>query len=182
MKILCVSDTHGETKRLHLALAKFGGIVDLILHSGDGAADMFKVSADLTAQGAKLPPIRVVRGNSDAAASLPDRLIIETAGKRLFLTHGHILAVHDDFARLILAAKAAKADIAVFGHTHDPFWEEIQGTLFLNPGSLSRPRRSPCPTFAVLSIPEDPEAWYGIDFYQVRKGMTGFVIEKTDIG
>jgi putative phosphoesterase len=179
MRILCVSDTHGDTKRLRIVLAKFGAKLDMILHSGDGDEDIRRVAMEFAARRIALAPLHFVRGNADADFSIPDRLLLESAGKRIFLTHGHLLSVHDDFERLLVSAKAVRADIAVFGHTHDPYWEEIQGILLLNPGSLSRPRRRDHPTFAVLTIPENPDSWYEIAFFELGDGIAGPRITRT---
>ena len=36
--------------------------------------------------------------------------------------------------------KRIEPDVVVFGHTHEPYCKTIGGILFLNPGSVTRPR------------------------------------------
>ena len=49
------------------------------------------------------------------------------------------------------AAKAAGADIAVYGHTHVA--DEVPGDVYvLNPGSVSRPRDEARPSFMIVDL------------------------------
>ena len=46
--------------------------------------------------------------------------------------------------------------IACFGHTHVPFCKEINGIIYVNPGSLSQPRQEGRkPSYALLEIDEE---------------------------
>ena len=46
-------------------------------------------------------------------------------------------------------------DVVVFGHTHKPFCETVNGILFLNPGSVTRPRGQHPPSLVRLTIESD---------------------------
>lgn len=82
-----------------------------------------------------------VRGNCDAEVDqmvlefpiMADYKEITVDGKRLFLTHGH---VYND----VKFPPVKEGDIVIHGHTHVPRCSEINGVLFLNPGSVSIPK------------------------------------------
>lgn len=159
--ILVLSDSHGDIGSLTTVIRGFGAKADLIVHAGDGADDLSR----LQSSGLGLRPWEAVRGNSDAYASQPLRKSVDFQGKRLLLCHGHHLSVGSSLGSLVAAARAEKADIAIYGHTHRPFWEDYGGLLVLNPGSLSRPRGREYGSFALLSW--EGEGWYDIRFYEL---------------
>jgi predicted phosphodiesterase len=48
-----------------------------------------------------------------------------------------------------------EADTVLFGHAHVPSLENIQGILFVNPGSIGRPRSRIGASFAIIeSLPQ----------------------------
>jgi len=88
----------------------------------------------------------------------PDEIVVEAAGHRIFLTHGHIYGVRSTLEMLVAAAKEAQADIAVYGHTHVA--QEVAGDVHvLNPGSVARPRDEARPSFmlAELEVGKSPQ-------------------------
>ena len=82
-----------------------------------------------------------VRGNCDTEVDqmvlefpiLADYALIDLGERTLFLTHGH----HFHAAAL---PPLKKGDILIHGHTHIPIWEEHEGILVLNPGSVTIPK------------------------------------------
>ena len=58
-------------------------------------------------------------------------------GKRFFFTHGHLYDAKLGLYRLVCAARERKADLLLFGHTHQPLTDYDDGLYILNPGSLS---------------------------------------------
>ena len=55
-------------------------------------------------------------------------------------------------------AVARGFDIAMFGHTHRPFYENKNGLILLNPGSLSYPRQeNRLPSYAVMNIDDETQ-------------------------
>ena len=58
------------------------------------------------------------------------------AGKRFFLTHGHLYGVKSDLTRVVYAARERSADILLYGHTHVPETDYEDGLYILNPGSI----------------------------------------------
>ena len=143
MKIGIMSDSHGDRRAIDRAVER-AGKVDLWLHAGDCAPD--------AAYLALVSAVRVenVAGNTDwPDGKTPDEIVVEAAGHRIFLTHGHIYGVRSTLKMLVAAAKEAQADIAVYGHTHVKKLEKKDNLIILNPGSPSRPRDY-APSFAIL--------------------------------
>ncbi len=77
--------------------------------------------------------------------ALPFKLELEVAHKKLLMIHGPPNAVDEHLfddtpiERFQEIAKTANADIFIFGHSHDQFTKEVDGVLFINPGSVGRP-------------------------------------------
>ncbi len=148
MKILVVSDSHGMDRNLEYLLENEKNI-DLLIHLGDleGSEDYIEAIAPCECE--------MISGNNDFYSDLPAEKIIEIYGRRLFLTHGHCYGVYQGFDRLVEEAKQREAEIVLFGHTHVPVYEKIDGITIINPGSISLPRQSDrIPTYGILKIPE----------------------------
>jgi putative phosphoesterase len=92
---------------------------------------------------------------------LPFDLRFELGGQRVRLVHGSPRKVNEylfedkparTFERI---AAGADCDVLVFGHTHQPWVREYGGVLFVNCGSVGKPKdRDPRAAFAVLSVDE----------------------------
>jgi putative phosphoesterase len=132
MRVLVVSDVHGRMGALCEAIEQ-QPTATAVIFLGDGlrqaeeAADRYP---DRT--------FYMVPGNCDLAATLPPVRQETLGGKRFYFTHGHIHGVKSTLYRLDLAAREAKADIALFGHTHTPYEEYADGLYLFNPGSLGQ--------------------------------------------
>jgi putative phosphoesterase len=196
VRILLVSDSHGNSAVLTEIIRQFGGDVDLLVHCGDGCADLFPLfllAAKTSRLADALPPvIATVQGNGDAdcfplgrsqgtyadtfAAEkpqrlrfhVPRRLCFSAGGKTLFVAHGHGYGVDFDNSQIIAAAAPLGADLIFHGHTHRPVCIPVPPHgLIVNPGSCARPRDSFPPTFAVLTYP-GVSAPYSVNFIEVR--------------
>ncbi len=130
MRILVVSDTHGDASTLRQALLQQRK-AEVVIHLGDGAEEMEALACSFPAKA-----ILQVRGNCDWNAPFPQAEEIVLEGKRIYYTHGHIHRVKYGLYELDCAARERKADIVLFGHTHEPFQDYHDGLYFLNPGSL----------------------------------------------
>lgn len=70
----------------------------------------------------------------------------EAEGTRIRLVHGsprrrnEYLFEDRDPRSLARIAQGAGADVLVFGHTHQPWVREIEGVLFVNDGSVGKPK------------------------------------------
>lgn len=135
MKVLIVSDTHGRDSGIEEAVEKEAPF-DMLVHCGDveGREFFIEALADV--------PCCMVYGNNDFYTNLPREAIIEIAGKRCLVTHGHYYGISCGFEHLISAAKSQSCEMVMFGHIHTPVLKEENGVLLINPGSLALPRQS----------------------------------------
>ena len=150
MKIGIVSDSHGNTSVFETMLAVPGAReAELWLHAGDFALD----ADDLEIMSGK--HVARVLGNCDLFVDgVYDETVVEVAGHRIFLTHGHLFNVRFDTMMLAEAARTAGADIAVYGHTHIAL-EEHGDVTVLNPGSIARPRDAARGSFMLVDLREN---------------------------
>jgi hypothetical protein len=147
MKILVVSDTHGDYWTLRRCIDRERG-VSLVIHLGDGETDL--------ARAGNLPdgtPVLQVRGNCDFYSDLPTMLVTEEGGKRILMTHGHEQMVKYGESLLWQTAREHRADIALYGHTHRPVQRYEDGLYVCNPGSLR------AGDYAVLEIVPQGVMW-----------------------
>ncbi len=135
MRILIISDTHGEDQYFPKIL-KSTGSVDMLIHAGD-----FEGSDLLYAQYASIPFFGVA-GNNDFLSDVPFEREFSIGPYRTFLTHGHQYNVDVSRDQLYRAAKVRRAQICIYGHTHIPRIERRGKILLLNPGSIAYPRQA----------------------------------------
>ncbi|MDX6512235.1 MAG: uncharacterized protein QOE36_1739 [Gaiellaceae bacterium] len=98
------------------------------------------------------PPVEAVYGNMDEPAlkeSLPKTTVVEAGGARIGMVHIGGPAVGRE-ARL--AAKFPGCDAVVYGHSHIPQVEQVDGVWILNPGSPTERRRAPGHSMLVLEV------------------------------
>jgi uncharacterized protein len=122
--------------------------VDLILHAGD-----INTGSTLEALG-KIAPVEAVRGDHDhELPNLPAVRELTVEGKRIVVVHGErsrwveepqtllwtlslgYFHPHAGLAR-VLRRRFPGADAIVYGHTHQPSSETIEGTVVFNPGAV----------------------------------------------
>lgn len=86
--------------------------------------------------------ILAVRGNCDTEVDqmvlefpiLADYAILESAGRLIYLTHGHTYNTEH-------LPPLTENDILMHGHTHIPAWKRFgKNNFYLNPGSVSIPK------------------------------------------
>lgn len=145
MKILVISDTHGNLDNIRLVLNKHKDI-DNIFHLGDGKADI-----DLIKDEYKNKTFFRVCGNCDSATTMPVTLTKTFFGKKFLLTHGHEFYVKDNLDLLVQEAVKIGADVALFGHTHKPIKQTINGVIIFNPGSLEKAKGS----YGIINVTEN---------------------------
>lgn len=144
-RIGVLGDTHGDWRHAVPALAALRA--NRLLHTGDYYGDAQQIARALKLE------VNAVVGNCDFLAKGPKEEILEIAGKRIFLTHGHAYGVKKGLLNLYYRGKEVGADLVAFGHTHNWTLEKMENLLLLNPGSPSRPRRAN-PTIALVIIDE----------------------------
>lgn len=174
--LLVLSDTHGNLSSLK-AVFTWGKKhhIDKFVFLGDGAEDVSLMLRATAFPGSLV----MVKGNCDYAHHLRSADTLDFAGHRFFLTHGHLHRVSDRLHGLIAAAKSVGADAALYGHTHIPFWEEIDGLLVLNPGSAGAPRTMKGASFAVIECP--PNEWFKIQYWGIKDGAIRKVIKELNL-
>ncbi len=130
MKAVILSDTHGSPDLVRKILEKEKN-TDTVLFLGDGINDILAVEP-------KYPNINFckVMGNCDFTNEYPTTLVQNFDGITIFLTHGHIQYVKHHLRELLSKAKEQGAKIAMFGHTHAPLKEAVNGVTLFNPGSV----------------------------------------------
>lgn len=131
MKYLILSDIHGNRAALARTLQKEQD-ADAVCFLGDGLFEMEEMTGVFSAA-----PFYLVRGNCDASLRSPAECLVSLGGKLAFLTHGNGYEVKLTLQALKKAARQRGADIALFGHTHQPFYEYDDGLYLFNPGSLA---------------------------------------------
>ncbi|MCX7843694.1 MAG: metallophosphoesterase [Clostridia bacterium] len=149
MKILVISDTHGETDKAEEVVRKHNDI-DLIIHLGDYFRDAQKIASEFPHI-----PVEYIYGNSDfMIGDVPSEKLLEYEGKRIFITHGHRYSVKWDYEKLHRKAIETEADILMFGHTHISELIRAENYLILNPGSISDSRGETGESYAIVEIKE----------------------------
>jgi len=150
MKIGIIADTHIPIKGSELPeeLLKVLKDCDLILHAGD----LVDISVIETLK--KISNVEAVHGNMDSGkiqSLLPDKKVLEVSGKKICLTHG---CGNPDNMIELLQKKflSQKPDIIVFGHSHRPINEYIEGILFFNPGSPTDTIFAPYRSYGIIEI------------------------------
>ncbi len=155
MKIGVISDTHVPVRAKALPATLWVALADveLILHAGD------LVDTSVIDELSALAPVLAVHGNVDppeVQRRLPDRRLIEVAGCRIGLLHGHGPGRTHPTLRALQAFPAAHC--VVFGHTHVPYNGRHGQTLLFNPGSPTDRRRMPRCSYGILHV-EGERVW-----------------------
>lgn len=132
MKAAVFSDTHSNTALMVEAVRRYRP--DVLIHLGDHARD----TQVLQSQFPELP-LYSVRGNCDLACKASDTELVPLGPVKAFITHGHLYSV--DYGRidsLVYAAQEQGAQLALYGHTHKPLYEQVGGVTVLNPGTAGK--------------------------------------------
>ena len=149
-----LSDTHipSAVQSLPPVIFDIFKDVELILHAGDIVE--LSVLDELKA----LAPVEAVAGNMDdpeVHARLPQKKIMTLGRYRVGMTHGKYKI---DVQREMIRKEFDAVDLIVYGHSHTPFWGQIDGVYFLHPGSPTDKRHAPYNSVAVLEIGEELHA------------------------
>lgn len=102
--------------------------------------------------------------------------------KRVLLVHGSPRKINEylfedrplsSFQRL---AASSNADIIVFGHTHKPYVKEVDGVMFLNAGSVGKPKdRDWRACYAILEMGDPPTTTFQRVTYDVTKAAAAIM-------
>ena len=166
-KLLVFSDSHGNIAALK---AVFNWAKDHIPPNdtiqaaaflGDGLSDLQSAAESENFY----TDWKLVCGNNDYGALMPETLNFEFAEHQIFMCHGHHFSLYGGYNTVIAAARTSGADIALCGHSHIPYDKVMSGVRIINPGSVGRPRSRVGATFAVIECPSDNSLvvnFYGI--------------------
>lgn len=136
MKMLVVSDSHGDQNILKKILEKEEPDTHMFFHCGDSLAeysDMF--------------PFATVKGNCDLFNKFNRHIELDSPIGYIYVIHGEMGI--ENLKRLIRQVKC-KPEILLYGHTHMHSYEYYDGCHFFNPGSVSRPRDGTNGTYLII--------------------------------
>ena len=145
-----LADTHMPSRARDLPplVAHAMRNVGLILHAGD------LTTLDALERIRRLgPPVLAVRGNqeaSDVRMRLPVQRVVEVGPWRIGMVHG------DGGIGRTTAERARRSfsEVAcvIFGHSHEPMNEQVDGVLLFNPGSPTDRRKEPSFSYGLLQV------------------------------
>lgn len=147
MKLLIISDTHGE---MPLDINKIN--FDAVIHAGDIGSPAFFRNLDASAGEKNL---FAVYGNTDflLCEYLPETLAPQIGSARFFIVH-NLTAPHRILPENENLMQKNNSEIVVFGHTHIPAVLERYGRIYINPGALGKVGLTGYRTFAIVETDE----------------------------
>lgn len=151
MRIIVMSDSHGNYRRVEQIVKKNRAQADCFIHLGDGLHEV-----ELLLEGDPELPIFCVRGNCDWGNPMPQakKSFLRSFGPvKIFYTHGDLYGVKYQLDTLVRAGQEADAQVILYGHTHVARIDYLEGIYVLNPGSCSMPRNGE-PSYLALDITE----------------------------
>lgn len=148
MKIIVISDTHRNLDAMR-DIVEANRSADLFIHLGDGEREYEDVR-NLHPEQAFL----MVRGNNDWG-DYPITDVLSLEGHRFYMTHGSQYPRESLRSFLSASAKANGCDLALYGHTHIPFNDTVNGVRLFNPGSPTLPRGHSNPSYGVIVLESD---------------------------
>lgn len=131
-RALVLSDSHRDYISLVQAL-QLHPEADTVFFLGDGEDDFYTQAVSKLLIGKK---VTALAGNGDFYSNLPKEEIIPLGGKRIFALHGHTRFVKHGLQGLLDAVQENQADIVLYGHTHIPKVDYIDGVYYMCPGSI----------------------------------------------
>jgi len=166
-KLLVFSDTHGNITSLNAVMnwAKDhippNDVICCAAFLGDGISDLSR-AAETTGFYCDW---KVVSGNNDYRTQMPEAAVFDFCDYRFFMCHGHRHSLYGGFHSLIAAGRNSQANVVLYGHTHVPFYKNIDGLLLINPGSVGRPRSRVGASFAVIECA--PNGMLTVEFFGI---------------
>lgn len=151
-KVGIVSDTHWQVADDPLPPELFIALkgVDLMLHAGD------LVSPEIIDRLGEIAPVQAVAGNMDSAEvrqRLPAKRSVDIEKIRLGLVHGW--GPPEGLPHRVMGEFSEDVAVVIFGHSHHPYQEWIDGRLLFNPGSLLEDRFSPGRSYGLMTVHDD---------------------------
>ncbi len=157
MKILVISDNHGNMSSLEMLADMYKEQIDMVIHCGDSERNPAEIQKLFGL------PCYVAEGNCDYFSSFGEdetEHLIEVGDHVCFITHGHRQGASWGEEELVEKALELGADLVFYGHTHRPAYSvyDEEGVTVLNPGSISLPRQYPPKrTFLIVEVDDSGE-------------------------
>ena len=155
-KAIVLSDTHIPKTYPDLPDEIYRSLeeVDIIFHAGDfeDIAILKKLE--------KITPVVAVCGNMDSLeihSKCKESEIVNVENFSVGITHG-FGACSETIENVKNMFLDKKLDLIIFGHTHIPYLETINDTIFLNPGSPTDKIFSPYNSFGMVVFKDKIEA------------------------
>ena len=145
MRILVLSDSHGDIKSLNSVIERHQDISE-IFFLGDLTKDIIAVKEQF-----KNKNYYIVSGNCDFSSPFPSSQIKTIENTRIFFCHGHRYGVKYTLESIKATARENNCALVLFGHTHCSLTAYDNGLYIVNPGSLSSPRDGK-KSYAIIDI------------------------------
>lgn len=137
----------------------------------------------------------VTAENKAFLRSLPREAHLALGGSTIHLVHGSPRRINEyllrdrDVRTYLRLAKLEVDDALAFGHTHDPWWREYGGKLFVAAGSVGKPKDGdPRAAYVVLSAQEGRpmdvqihRVEYDVEAVAAALAVTGLPAELADM-
>lgn len=153
MKIGVISDTHISDKTCELNAELLSALkgCGLIIHAGD------LIDLCVLEELKKISKVEAVYGNMDSPAVrslLQEKKIMDAGGKKICIMHGY--GNPDNLLDLLKKNfSIEKPDIIIFGHSHVPMNEYVEGILFFNPGSVTDTVFAPYRSYGIIEVSDE---------------------------
>lgn len=146
-KLLILSDSHGNVNNMITAILE--SEPDMVIHLGDCETDVYRLEE-------RFPDMHfeTIAGNCDYDDEYLEK-IIEIEGKKILICHGHTYNVKGGYLNIEMASLEKGVDIALFGHTHKVFYDNNNGLIMMNPGSIGAPPYGIPPSYGLLYLDEN---------------------------
>ncbi|MFJ7971153.1 metallophosphoesterase family protein [Psychrobacillus sp. NPDC096389] len=164
MKILVMSDTHRDTETMERVIDHWTD-VDAVIHCGD---------SELPTSYFEHKSVHIVQGNCDMDGAFPEEVILQIENETILIVHGHRHQVKTTLMPLKYRADEVQASVVCFGHSHLLGAELQNDILYINPGSLHKPRGRKDKSYAIIEKVE--HAWDILYFSSEHE-----IIEKINI-
>ena len=129
--ITIVSDTHGNISAIEKLFPVFAES-DYIIHLGDTSGDGQTIMRRFPEK------TYLLNGNCDLHKLGKNETVLKIEDVKIFACHGDRYGVKSGYFRLAARAAEESCSVALFGHTHTPTEESVNGVMLFNPGTMKR--------------------------------------------
>lgn len=130
MRILVLSDAHRINYKAVRAIES-EPTAEVVYYLGDGANDIVSI-----AENYRDKFFIILKGNCDFSAPLPETDIRTLENTKIYACHGHNENVKYGYYHLFCEARQNNCQLALFGHTHEPYHDYENEIHLFNPGSI----------------------------------------------